>query len=159
ARMDLNVRVLLWRRAAFIVACVAIGVQAPLPNGSPARADEPAAPLTVRILPERVTLHGARAAQRFIVLGTFADGLERDVTGQCRFALSDPGLLALDAAGRITPSADGECDVKAEVGKKTATAHVRVERSAEAPPFSFARDIGRIFTQRGCNASSCHGSV
>jgi hypothetical protein len=29
----------------------------------------------------------------------------------------------------------------------------------EAPPFSFARDIGRILTRRGCNATDCHGSV
>jgi hypothetical protein len=28
-----------------------------------------------------------------------------------------------------------------------------------APAFSFARDIGQILTQRGCNASNCHGSV
>ena len=56
--------------------------------GSAARAGD--TPLSVRIVPERVTLSGARAAQRFVVLGAFADGLERDVISQTRFSLSDP---------------------------------------------------------------------
>jgi hypothetical protein len=132
-------------------------------DGSPASpAAEPqadAAPVSVRIVPERVTLQGARAGQRFLVLGTFADGLERDVTGRGRFSLSHPGLAALDPAGRLTARADGECDLTAEVGKQAARARVRIEGSKEAPPFSFARDIGRIFTQCGCNATNCHGSV
>src|SRR5215470_10337131 len=125
--------------------------------GSRARAGD--TPLSVRIVPERVTLSGARAAQRFIVLGAFADGLERDVTSQTRFSLSDPKLASLDRAGRIVARADGEFDLKAEVGKQTATARVRIEGSKDTPPFSFARDIGRILTQRGCNATDCHGSV
>src|SRR5205807_7543602 len=39
------------------------------------------------------------------------------------------------------------------------TARVRIEGSGEVAPFSFARDVGRILTQRGCNAADCHGSV
>src|SRR5262249_13386210 len=126
-------------------------------HGSAARAGD--TPLSVRIVPERVTLSGARAAQRFVVLGAFADGLERDVLSQTRFSLSDPKLASLDQAGRIVARADGEFDLKATVGKQAATARVRIEGSKDTPPFSFARDIGRILTQRGCNATNCHGSV
>src|SRR5215510_9801380 len=126
-------------------------------HGSAARAGD--TPLSVRIVPERVTLSGARAAQRFVVLGAFADGLERDVTSQSRFSLSDPKLASLDQAGRLVARADGEFDLKATVGKQAATARVRIEGSKDTPPFSFARDIGRILTQRGCNATDCHGSV
>jgi hypothetical protein len=116
-------------------------------------------PLSVRIVPQRVTLHGARAAQRFVVLGSFADGLERDITGQSRFTISDPPIATLDSAGRIAAKADGELDLKAEVGKLTSTAHVRIEGSKDTPPFSFARDIGGILTRQGCNTADCHGSV
>jgi hypothetical protein len=126
-------------------------------NGSAVAADE--TPVSVRIVPERVTLRGARAAQRFIVLGAFADGLERDVTSQSHFSISDAQIAALDQMGRVVAKTDGELDLKAEVGKQTARARVRIEGSKEAPPFSFARDIGRILTQRGCNAVECHGSV
>src|SRR5207248_1675723 len=44
-------------------------------------------------------------------------------------------------------------------GKQAASARVRIEGSRQSRPFSFARDIGQILTQRGCNASHCHGSV
>jgi len=126
-------------------------------NGSTARAGD--TPVSVRVVPERVTLRGARAAQRFVVLGAFADGLERDLTGQSHFSLSDPRFASLDQTGRVVARADGELDLNAEVGNRLARAHIRIEGSKDAAPFSFARDIGRIFTQRGCNATNCHGSV
>src|SRR5262249_35159372 len=122
-------------------------------------AKQPASPLSIRIIPKQATLWGGRASQRFVVLGTFPDGLERDVTSQSRFSISDLRLASIDPAGRLVPLADGELDVKVQVGKQSATSHVRIEGSKESPPFSFARDIGRILTQRGCNAVDCHGSV
>ena len=147
------------RRGAFIPIAVAVCCLLHIQNGSRARAGEPPAVLSLRIVPERVTLQGARAGQRFVVLGTFADGLERDVTSQSRVSLSDPRLASLDQAARVVAVADGEFDLKAAMGTKVARARVRIEGSKEVPPFSFARDIGRILTQRGCNAANCHGSV
>src|SRR4051794_1200047 len=88
--------------------------------GRAAGADE--TPLSVRIVPEWATLRGARAAQHFVVLGTFADGLERDVTGRAHLSLSDPRPASLDASGRVAARADGELDLKAEVGGRSAAA-------------------------------------
>src|SRR5262249_28762012 len=76
-----------------------------------------------------------------------------------RLSLSDPRFASLDSAGRVAARADGEVVLKAFVGKQVATARVRIEGAKEAAPFSFARDIGRILTHRGCNASDRHGSV
>ena len=145
------------RRSAFIPISVLCCCLLHSLNGSAAHACD--TPVSVRVVPERVTLRGARATQRFVVLGAFADGLDRDVTSQSHFSISDPRLAALDQAGRVVARADGELELKAEVGKQVATARVRIEGSKEAAPFSFARDIGRILTQRGCNATDCHGSV
>jgi hypothetical protein len=133
-------------------------------NGSPASASSPApqpapAVVSLRLLPQQATLWGARAAQRFVVLGMGADGLERDVTGRSHFSISQPQLASIEERGRLTARADGELELKAEVGMQVATGHVRIEGSKEAQPFSFARDIGRILTQHGCNTADCHGSV
>jgi hypothetical protein len=161
------------RSSPFLVVCCCLLFAL---NGSPAGGDpipaeaaRPAAPaaappvdsamVSLRVVPQRVTLWGARAAQRFVVLGMFADNLERDITPKARFSLSKPSLASLDQAGRIVARADGEFHLKAEVGKQAATAQVRIEESTASHPFSFARDIGRILTQRGCNAADCHGSV
>src|SRR5207245_4238142 len=99
-------------------------------SGSAARAGD--TPVSVRVVPERVTLSGARAAQRFVVLGTFADGLERDVTSQSRFSLSDSRFASLDQAGRVAARADGELDLKVEVGNRVAKAYIRIEGSKES---------------------------
>ncbi len=49
-----------------------------------ARSHEPTL-LAVRIVPEATTLWGADASQRFVVMGEYSDGLERDVTLESRF--------------------------------------------------------------------------
>ena len=137
-----------------------VGLAGEAPQGASAATSQTDAPVvSLRVVPGRATLWGARASQRFVVLGTFADGLERDLTSRSHLSISDPRLASLDPSGRVAALADGDLDLKAEVGSQAATARVRIEGSREARPFSFARDIGRILTQRGCNATSCHGSV
>ncbi len=94
-----------------------------------------------------------------VVLGQFADGLERDVTGRSAFGVSDSGLAAVDAEGLLRALADGEVEMSAVVGEQSAKTTVRVEGASERRPFSFQRDIGRILTRHGCNTSDCHGGV
>ncbi len=113
----------------------------------------------LRLVPEHPTLWGAKASQRFVVLGTFADGLERDVTAHAVLTLSDPTLATIDSGARVTVRADGACDLIAQVGGCKASTRVQFEGSSQTLPFSFARDIGQILTKRGCNTSDCHGSV
>jgi len=114
----------------------------------------------VRFIPSDVTLRGAKASQRFVVLGTYADGLERDVTAQSSFSLSNVSTAEVDPTGRVVARADGTALLKAERLGRTATANIRTEYSQTMRPFSFARDIvGDILTRRGCNGSACHGGV
>jgi hypothetical protein len=105
-------------------------------------------------------MRGAKASQRFVVLGTYADGLERDVTAQSSFLLSNVSTADVDSTGRVVARADGTVLLKAEGLGRTATANIRTEDSQTMRPFGFARDIvGDIFTRRGCNGSACHGGV
>src|SRR5438552_11270872 len=71
------------------------------PQPGAAAAQPRAAIVSLRVVPERVTIWGARASQHFLVLGTLADGLERDLTSRSRLSLSDPRLAALEQGGRI----------------------------------------------------------
>ncbi len=114
---------------------------------------------SLRIVPEVATLRGAQARQRFLVLGQFDDGLERDVTSLARFSLSPPRYAELDESGRVRALADGEVKLKAQVDGRIATASLRIEESQQPQAFSFQRHIGGILTRRGCNTSECHGSV
>jgi hypothetical protein len=116
-------------------------------------------PLSVRVVPSDVVLWGKNASQRFLVQGTFADGLERDITHLSRFSISDSAIVKIDERGRVKALANGEVSLKVEVAGQVVRSKVRVEGSQETKPFSFARDIGGIFTKKGCNSSDCHGSV
>ena len=115
--------------------------------------------LSVRLVPEGVSLWGARAVQRFLVMGKYADGLERDVTRQSRFSISDDQIARVDEGGRVVALADGEAVLGAEVAEQMTKTVIRVEGSEQTRPFSFGQDIGGIFTKHGCNTSDCHGSV
>ena len=115
--------------------------------------------LSVRLVPENVRLWSRNASQRFLVLGTYSDGLKRDITKESQFSISDSRVAKVDPAGRVMALADGEVVLTAQVEGERVKANIRIQGSEEEKPFSFARDIGGIFTKRGCNTSDCHGSV
>ena len=115
--------------------------------------------LSMRLLPEEIRLWGSGAQQRVLVMGRYADGLERDITSQSLLWISDPSCAKLEEDARIRVVTDGRTILTAEVGDLKAHTAVVVTGSQERRSFSFARDIGGILTKTGCNANDCHGSV
>ena len=62
---------------------LAIAVVAGLASSGALLAESPPAKvLSLRLAPENPTLWGTKAAQRFLVLAEYSDGLEREVTSQ-----------------------------------------------------------------------------
>ena len=114
--------------------------------------------VSVRIFPDSTTLRGRGASQRFVVMGKYSDGLERDVTFESGFSVADSTLAEVDE-GRVSGLADGETELKAEVEGMEVTAKIRVEDSSQETPLGFERSISPILTQKGCNGSNCHGGV
>ena len=135
-----------------LVSAAAAGMTGPAPSHAPTL-------LSLRLVPAEVNLWGQEASQRFVVLGTFADGLERDLTLSSKFQLSDSDVAAVDEAGTVVAIADGEAVLQAESGEQEARASIRIEATGRERPFRFDRDIASILTRRGCNDSHCHGSV
>ena len=76
------------RRPRLIPAlCSTIAVLFSFLASAPAAVVEPAPShvptlLSLRLVPEQVSLQGPGASQHFVVMGTFADGLERDLTSE-----------------------------------------------------------------------------
>ena len=104
--------------------------------------------ISVRLVPDQVTLWGMRASHRFLVLARCADGLERDVTFRARFVVSEPQVAQVEATGRVRALADGRTRLTVEVEEFKAESVVRVEGSSKEQSFSFERDIGGILTKR-----------
>jgi len=122
-------------------------------------ADAPSKLVSLRLMPEERTLRGKKSSQQFLLTGRFADGRERDVTGEARFTLSNTGSARVGDSGRIVAVADGATVVTASVSGLSARATLKIEGSNQERPFSFPRDIVSILTRRGCNAAGCHGGI
>jgi len=114
---------------------------------------------SLRLLPENRTLWGAKSSQYFLVLGIYSDGLQRDVTAESRFSVSNSKVATVDSEGRVFAQANGKTTLTASFGPESVKTQVQVVGSEQTRPFSFASDIGGIFTKQGCNDSSCHGGV
>ena len=114
---------------------------------------------SLRVVPSNPHLWGKAATQRFLVLARYTDGLERDVTAQSQLTLSNPSMAKLAPHGKLIALADGEFEIIATLQGQKGKTKVKIEGISEARPFSFARDIGAVFTKSGCNNSECHGGV
>ena len=114
---------------------------------------------SLRLVPPSILLHGARDSQRFVVLGKFSDGLERDLTAGSTVSVSDAQVVKVSSTGRLVAIGDGRAILKAEAEGREAKAEVRVEDSGKQRSLTFARDIAGVLTNRGCNGSNCHGGV
>ena len=59
--------------------------------------------LVVRIwtVPETVVLEGARAEQQFLAMAEYADGTQRDVTGEVSWSVSSGALATVSGGGRV----------------------------------------------------------
>jgi uncharacterized protein YjlB len=64
----------------FIITWVALPAHAAEESG------DLASLVSLRIVPENVTLWGAQASQHFTVMGQYADGLDREMTAAARFS-------------------------------------------------------------------------
>ena len=90
------------------VAVLFIITWAALPAHAAEESGDLASLVSLRIVPENVTLWGAQASQHFTVMGKYADGLERDVTSAARFSLSDAKKGEIDRSGKFVARGSGE---------------------------------------------------
>lgn len=113
---------------------------------------------SIRLVPDQAVVSGSGERQHFLVLGQYSDRLERDLTKQSRFSISDPQVADVDQEGQVHGRAPGQALLIAHSGSFKTQAELRIQDNP-APPFRFAWDIGRILTKRGCNSSECHGGL
>lgn len=119
-------------------------------------ADQPA-PVALEPLPASVRLDGPAAAQRLVVLGVYADGTRRDLSGQAQVEPLGPAV-GLDGRGRLVPRANGATEVAVRFGPVEAKVPVTVEHSDRPRQVSFGGEVIPALTRLGCNMGACHGS-
>src|SRR5262245_12328432 len=131
--------IILTKSRAF-VACFIIAFAIFPAHAAPEGRQQPAL-VSLRVFPGSTTLSGARASQQFIVVGEYTDGLERDLTSEARFSLSDSNKGEINRSGRFVVRSSGELILTAAVGDRNARATIRVEEAEKPRPVTFAREI------------------
>ena len=139
--------------------------QTPSGRGSSARADEPAprasdapAPHSLSLAPAETQLRGPRAYQRLLATAHFADGRMADFSRVVKYEVAETAIATVDAAGVVTPKADGQTTVTVRWRDMSAQAKVVVSGMSEPAPIDFRTEVIAALSRAGCNQGACHGS-
>jgi hypothetical protein len=105
--------------------------------------------------PTAVALHDAFDAAQLRVDLT-ANG-EQDVTRKSTFNIANSKIARVDAAGYVTPIADGTTSVTIAHNGQQVTVPVSITGVAQGRDVDFAVEIVPILSRYGCNSGGCHG--
>jgi hypothetical protein len=105
------------------------------------------------------TLSGRDAWQQLQVTEIGTTGPERDRTRTATYEATPPGIVAIDAAGLVTPLKEGQTTIAVSHNGKRAVIEAKVERLVNDVPIHFANQVVPLFTKFGCNAGGCHGKA
>lgn len=111
------------------------------------------------LLPERATLDGPRASQRFLVEARAGQAFIGDETAKATFAIDDARVAEVAADGTVRPIGDGTATLTARVGDQEAKATITVQNIAKPSEWSFRNHVLPILTRAGCNSGACHGAA
>jgi hypothetical protein len=130
------------------------------------RAAEPFSAVRLEVSPAEVSLRHDDDSAQLLVTAVAASGARRDVTHDAAYVVSGaPAPIASVTAGRITPRADGEGEVRiawsdpATGQSLAASAQVRVSDLAIPRPLDFTRDVTPLLSKLSCNSGGCHGKA
>ena len=112
------------------------------------------APAVVVVTPATVKLDSPESSQQLLV--TLDDA---DATRSAKYVVADPAIATVDAAGRITPKAEGKTEVIVKHGAETIRIPVEVTGLIAPRLVSFEQEIIPILTKVSCNSGGCHGKA
>jgi hypothetical protein len=120
------------------------------------------APAEIRALdafPTKVSLPASDAAQQLVITAALADGRSQDLSRAVAYEISNPGVVRISPAGRVTPLAQGDSTIVARFGAVQVSIPVSVGAIDVELPLNFANQVVPVFTKLGCNSGGCHGKL
>ena len=95
-----------------------------------------AAPVKLTLFPQSVTLNSKESRQQLLAEAS-VDGLSEDWTRKAEWTSSNPAIAEVDAAGMLTPKADGDVTISAKSMDSVATLKVSVKNTKGAFTWGF----------------------
>jgi hypothetical protein len=113
----------------------------------------------LKLLPPDMVLTGPHASQRLIVLSQAEGKYTGDLTGQAKFASSNPRVATVSEDGVVRAVGDGEAVITASHDGRQVTAKLKVVKSRGPFSWSFRNHVIPLMTKIGCNSGACHGAL
>jgi len=108
--------------------------------------------------PAKLAVRGSDDAPQLLVTGL--DGpRELDLTAVAAYAVSDPKVARVDAAGRVFPLANGAAEITARFQGRAVAVPLTVAGLETFEPINFANTVEPILTKLSCNSGGCHGKI
>lgn len=117
-----------------------------------------AAPAALKLYPEKVKL-STRESRQQLLAQALVDGRGEDWTRTAQWTSSAPAVVAVDAAGLLTPQGDGQATITARQGDAVATLTVEVAGFTKPFAWGFREHVIPVLSKRGCNQGACHGAL
>ncbi|MEY3172856.1 MAG: hypothetical protein RLZZ436_769 [Planctomycetota bacterium] len=114
-------------------------------NGAPADAAEAPVPTGIRVFPEEAVFAGPGGTQQLLVVASFSDGTDRDVTDLSVFLSNNEASATVTAGGGVTASGRGSAFIMARFDQFTQGTAVIVRPGTEYqfPPLQAVNEIDR----------------
>jgi hypothetical protein len=142
---------------AIALAPLAGSLRAAVPDDPQQRQAIIGQPTSLKALPEKIVLNGARSVQQVVVTGHYADGAIRDLSAFATFSLENPALATLEQ-GFLTARASGTTNLVIKAGNAELKVPLEVKAAEQPRPVSFRNEVIASLNVAGCNAGACHGT-
>lgn len=109
-------------------------------------------------LPSQFTLQGAKAFQRVLVEKTVDGTATEQLRTGVEFVSSDPNVVVVEE-GIARPKGNGQAEITAEAGDRSAIMKVTVSGMDQPAAWSFRHDVLPILSKLNCNSGACHGAL
>jgi len=122
------------------------------------RATSPAGSPGLVVLAGAGAIDGSYGFQTISVVAKGPDGSELDVTKSASISTSSPAVIRVQN-GVAIPTGDGQAEVIASFGGRTARAKISVRNCRTDADLNFPNDITPILIKGGCIGTACHGAA
>lgn len=110
----------------------------------------------LHVSPDAVRLDNPEATQQVLVA---SPDRKTDLTRVAQYAIGDPAVAGVDAAGLVQPRAEGKTTLVIRHDKSEVRISIEVTGLKAPPPLSFSSHVMPILSRAGCNMGACHGKA
>jgi hypothetical protein len=115
--------------------------------------------IRLQVSPTSVQFLTPESTQQLLITAIYPNGDSKDVTREVTYIPCDSGIAGVSKNGQVRPFADGQTQLRIQLGQQELQLPITVAAFASPPSVSFRQHIIPILSKAGCNSGGCHGKA